>query len=114
MNNTEIDESVLVTNTKENFQAVSNLLYPDTDTAPHIANEPYIRIDLSKDSAFYSTGALKQPIISIDFLMQILILPTYEAKVVFLVENLVLNDNHPWKKIYEQILRGSVYKYSEL
>ena len=108
MNNAEIDDSVLVINTAENFQAVYALLYPHLDPTPHIANDPYIRIDLSKNSAFYSTGASKQPIISIDFLTQLLILPTYEAKVVFLVENIVLNDNHHWKRMYEQILRDSV------
>ena len=108
MNNAEIDESVLITNTEENFQVVYALLYPHLDPTPHITNERYIRIDLSKNSAFYSTGKVKQPIISIDLLMQLCMLPTYEAKVVFLVESTSINDNHPWKKMYEQILRGSV------
>lgn len=108
MNNAEIDESVLVINTAENFQAVYALLYPHLDTTPHINNERYIRIDLSKNNAFYSTGALKQPVISIDLLMQLWMLPTYEAKVVFIVENTVLNDNHHWKRMYEQILRDSM------
>ena len=108
MNNAEIDESVLITNTEENFQVVYALLYPHLDLTPHKPNERYIRIDLSKNSAFYSTSALKQPIISIDFLMQLLILPTYEAKVVFLIENTTIDDNSPWKKIYEQVLRDSM------
>ena len=108
MNNAEIDESVLITNTEENFQVVYALLYPHVAPTPHITNDPYIRIDLSTDDAFYSTGELKQPIISIDLLMQLWILPTYEAKVVFLVENTVLNDNHPWKNMYEQFHRDSM------
>lgn len=108
MNNAEIDESVLITNTKENFQVVYALLYPHLDPTPYRANEPYIRIDLSKNSAFYSTGALKQPVISIDFLMQLWMLPTYEAKVVFIVENTIIDDTHHWKRMYEQILRDSV------
>ena len=111
---TEITQSVLINNTAENFQVVSALLYPHSDPTLHITNERYIRIDLSKNSAFYSTGKLKQPIISIDLLTQLWMLPTYEAKVVFLVENTTINDNHPWKKMYEQILRGSMYKYPEL
>lgn len=108
MNNAEIDESVLITNTEENFQVVYALLYPHLDTTPHRNNERYIRIDLSKNSAFYSTGALKQPVISIDFLMQLWMLPTYEAKVVFIVENTIIDDTHHWKRMYEQILRDSV------
>ena len=108
MNNAEIDDSVLINNTAENFQVVYALLYPHLDLTPHKPNERYIRIDLSKNSAFYSTSALKQPIISIDFLMQLLILPSYEARVAFLVENIVLNDNHPWKNMYEQLLRDSM------
>ena len=108
MNNAEIDESVLITNTEENFQVVYALLYPHLDPTPHITNERYIRIDLSKNSAFYSTGKLKQPIISIDLLMQLWILPTYEAKVVFIVENTIIDDTHYWKRMYEQILRDSV------
>ena len=108
MNNAEIDDSVLVINTVENFQVVYALLYPHLDPTPHITNERYIRIDLSKNSAFYSTGKLKQPVISIDLLMQLLMLPTYEAKVVFIVENTIIDDTHHWKRMYEQILRGSV------
>ena len=108
MHNAEIDESVLITNTEENFQVVYALLYPHLDPTPHITNEPYIRIDLSNNRAFYATGKLKHPIISIDFLMQLLILPTYEAKVVFLAENTTIDDNSPWKKIYEQVLRDSM------
>lgn len=108
MNNAEIDDSVLVINTEENFQAVYALLYPHLEPTPHINNERYIRIDLSQDSAFYSTGALKQPVISIDFLMQLWMLPTYEAKVVFIVENTIIDDTHHWKRMYEQILRGSM------
>ena len=108
MNNAEIDESVLVINTVENFQVLCTLLYPHLDPTPHINNERYIRIDLSKNSAFYSTGALKQPVISIDLLMQLLMLPTYEAKVVFIVENTIIDDTHHWKRMYEQILRGSM------
>lgn len=108
MNNAEIDMSVLITNTEENFQVVCTLMYPHVDPSLHMPNEPYIRIELSTDDAFYSTGKVKHPIISIDLFTQLWILPTYEAKVVFIVENTVLNDNHPWKKIYEQILRSSV------
>ena len=108
MNNAEIDESVLITNTEENFQVVYALLYPHLDLTPHKTNVRYLRIDLSKNSAFYFTGKVKHPIISIDFLMQLLILPSYEARVVFLVENTTINDNHPWKKLYEQILRDSM------
>ena len=108
MNNTEINESVLIDNTAENFQAVYALLYPHLDPISHKPNERYIRIDLSKNNAFYSTGKVKHTIISIDLLMQLLILPTYEAKVVFLVENTVLNDNHHWKNMYEQLLRDSM------
>lgn len=108
MNNAEIDDSVLVINTEENFQAVYALLYPHLEPTPHRNNERYIRIDLSQDSAFYSTGALKQPVISIDFLMQLWMLPTYEAKVVFIVENTIIDDTHHWKRMYEQILRGSM------
>ena len=44
---TEIDESVLINNTVENFQILRALLYPHLDPTPHIANDPYIRIDLS-------------------------------------------------------------------
>ena len=98
MNDTEINESVLIDNTAENFQAVYALLYPHLDPIAHKPNERYIRIDLSKNKAFYSTDKVKHPIISIDLLMQLLMLPTYEAKVVFLIENIVLNDNHYWKK----------------
>ena len=105
---TEIDESVLVINTEENFQVLCTLLYPHVAPSAHITNDPYIRVNLATNAAFYSTGKVKRPVISIDLLMQLWILPTYEARVVFLVENIVLNDNHPWKKIYEQILRGSV------
>ena len=108
MNNVKIDESVLITNTEENFQVVYALLYPHLDPKPHLDHDPYIRINLLTADAYYSTGKVKHPIISIDLLMQLWILPTYEAKVVFLVENTVLNDNHPWKKMYEQILRDSV------
>ena len=108
MNNAETDEAVLIANTEENFQAVYALLYPHVKPRPDVANEPYIRIDLSKNSAFYSTGKVKHPIISMDLLMQLLILPTYEAKVVFLVENTTIDDNSPWKKIYEQVLRDSM------
>ena len=108
MNNAKIDESVLIINTAENFQVVHALLYPHLDPETHITNERYIRINLSTADAYYSTGKVKHPIISIDLFMQLWILPTYEVKVVFLVENTVLNDNHQWKKIYEQILRGSV------
>ena len=105
---TEIDESVLINNTAENFQVVYALLYPQLNPTPHKTDERYIRIDLSKNSAFYSTGKVKHPIISIDLLMQLWILPTYEAKVVFLVENTINDDNHPWKNMYEQILRDSM------
>lgn len=108
MNNAENDASVLDINTVENFQVLYALLYPHLDLTPHLDNDPYIRINLSTDATYYSTGKVKHPIVSIDLLMQLLILPTYEAKVVFLNENTVLDDNHPWKKIYEQILRGSV------
>ena len=108
MNNAELDESVLVSNTAENFQTLCTLLYPHINPMPHIANEPYIRIDLLDNRAFYSTSALKQPIISIDLLMQLWILPTYEAKVVFIVENTIIDDTHHWKRMYEQILRDSV------
>ena len=105
---TEIDESVLINNTAENFQALCTLLYPRVDPSSHRNCDLFIRINLLTDAAFYSTGELKQPIISIDLLMQLWILPTYEAKVVFLVENTTINDNIPWKKIYEQILRDSM------
>ena len=108
MNNAVIDNSVLVTNTEENFQVVYALLYPHLDPTPHLDNDPYIRIDLSKNSAFYSTGKVKHPLISIDLLMQLWILPTYEAKVVFIVENTIIDDTHHWNKMYEQLLRGSV------
>ena len=108
MNHVEHDESVLISNTVENYQTLCTLLYPHADPMQHIANEPYMRIDILNNRAFYSTGVLKQPIISIDFLMQLLILPSYEARVAFLVENIVLNDNHPWKNMYEQILRDSM------
>ena len=108
MNNTEISESVLIDNTAENFQAVYALLYPHLDPTPHKTNEHYIRVDLSKNSAFYSTGKVKHPIISIDLLMQLCMLPTYEAKVVFIVENTIIDDNHPWKNMYEQFLRDSM------
>lgn len=104
----EVDESVLINNTAENFQVVYALLYPHLDPTQHNTNERYIRIDLSKNSAFYSAGKVKHPIISIDLLMQLCMLPTYEAKVVFIVENVNLPDNHPWKKMYEHILRDSV------
>ena len=105
---TEIDEAVLISNTAENFQVVYALLYPHLDPIPHRPDERYIRIDLSKNSAFYSTGKLKQPVISIDLLMQLCMLPTYEAKVVFIVENTIIDDNHPWKNMYEQFLRDSM------
>lgn len=108
MNNAEIDESVLITNTEENFQVVYALLYPHLGHTPHLDDDPYIRIKLSTNSAFYSTGKVKHPIISIDLLMQLLILPTYEAKVVFMVENAIIDDNHHWKRMYEQILRDSM------
>ena len=108
MNNAVIDNSVLVTNTEENFQVVYALLYPHLDPTPHLDNDPYIRIDLSKNSAFYSTGKVKHPLISIDLLMQLWILPTYEAKVVFIVENTIIDDTHHWNKMYEQLLRCSV------
>ena len=108
MNNAEIDESVLITNTEQNFQVLCTLMYPHVDPTPHITNDPYIRIDLSTDDAFYSTGELNQPIISIDLLTQIWMLPTYEAKVVFIVENTIIDDTHHWKRMYEQILRDSV------
>ena len=108
MNYAEIDESVLITNTEENFQVVYALLYPHLGPTPHISNERYIRIDLSKNRAFYFTGKVKHPIISIDLLIQLCMLPTYEAKVVFLVENTTINDNHPWKNMYEQFLRDSM------
>ena len=49
--NNKIDESVLITNTKENFQVLCTLMYPHVDPTPHIANDPYIRIDLSTDDA---------------------------------------------------------------
>ena len=48
---TELDESVLINNTAENFQTLCTLLYPHVDPTPHIANDPYIRIDLSTDDA---------------------------------------------------------------
>ena len=105
---TEIDESVLINNTVENFQILRALLYPHLDPTPHIANDPYIRMDLSTGQAFYSTGKVKQPVISIDLLMQLWMLPTYEAKVVFIVENTIIDDTHHWKRMYEQILRGSM------
>ena len=105
---TEVDDSVLVTNTEENFQVLCTLLYPHVDAAPHIANDPYIRVDLAADAAFYSAGERKQPIISIDLLTQLLMLPTYTARVVLLVESASINDFHPWKNIYEQILRDSL------
>ena len=108
MNNAETDEAVLIANTEENFQAVYALLYPHDALTAHKPSKRYIRIDLSKNSAFYSTGKVKHPIISMDLLMQLLILPTYEAKVVFLVENTTIDDNSPWKKIYEQVLRDSM------
>lgn len=108
MNNAEIDESVLITNTEENFQVVYTLLYPHLDPTPHLDNDPYIRINLLRNAAFYSTGKVKHPLISIDLLMQLCMLPTYEAKVVFIVENTIIDDTHHWKRIYEQILRGSV------
>ena len=108
MNNAKIDDSVLVINTVENFQVLHTLLYPHGDPTPHITNDPYIRIDLSKNSAFYSPGKVKHPIISIDLLMQLWMLPTYEAKVVFIVENTIIDDTHHWNRLYEQILRGSI------
>ena len=108
MNNAEIDDSVLVRNTVENFQVLCNLLHPRVDPTSRRDGAPYIRIDLSTDSAFYSTGNVKHPIISIDLLIQLWMLPTYEARVVFIVENTIIDDTHPWKRMYEQILRDSV------
>lgn len=105
---TEVDESVLINNTAENFQILCSLMHPHVDASTHMTDDPYIRIDLSTGQAFYSIGELKQPVISIDLLMQLWILPTYEAKVVFLVESTPINDFHPWKNMYEQILRDSL------
>lgn len=105
---TEVDESVLVINTVENFQILCTLLYPHVEVASHMTGDPYIRIDLSSGQAFYSAGERKQPLISLDFLMQLWLLPTYEAKVVFIVENITLPDYHPWKNMYEQFLRDSM------
>lgn len=104
----EVDESVLIKNTAENFQTLCTLLGLDTNHSAHKDNDPYIRVDLPTLQAFYSTGEYKQPLISIDLLMQLWILPTYEAKVVLLVESTPINDFHPWKNMYEQILRDSL------
>lgn len=104
----EAYNSVLVRNTEENFKTVLKLLHLDTSEARHTDFEPFIRCDVLTKQAFYSQGSTEQPIISIELLMQLWMLPTYEAKVVFSIENIVLHDNHPWKKIYEQILRDSL------
>lgn len=108
MNNAEIDESVLIKNTAENFQILCTLLGLDNNPSAHRDDDPYIHVDLPTLQAFYSTGEYKQPLISIDLLMQLWLLPTYTARVVLLVESTPINDFHPWKNMYEQILRDSM------
>lgn len=105
---TEVDESVLIKNTAENFQTLCTLLGLEINPSAHRDDDPYIRVDIPTLQAFYSAGALKQPLISIDLLTQLWLLPTYTARVVLLVESTPINDFHPWKNMYEQILRNSV------